>query len=69
VDEDRGCSLLQWRRHTAHYALLYMHAQLHTLMMSTLYPTYNWALKPDKFQGHTTVYHHKTELAASLTAK
>jgi hypothetical protein len=68
MDEDRGCYLLQWRSHTAHYALLYMHAQLHTLMMNTPYPTYNWALKPDNVQGHASLS-SKTELATSLTAK
>jgi len=39
-DEDRGGYLLQWQSHTAHAALLYMHAQLLSVMMSMLYPPY-----------------------------
>ena len=58
-DEDRGCYLLQWRSHTTHLALLYMHAPLQSVMMSTLYQSYNWALKPGKFQGHICISSQK----------
>ena len=55
-DEDRDCNLLQWRSHTVHPALLYMQAQLRSVMMSMLYPMYNWAaLKPGKVQDHTCI--------------
>jgi len=58
-DEDRGCYLLQWQSHTTHFALLYMHAQMRSVMMSTPYPPYNWVLKPGKVQGHTCISSQK----------
>jgi len=45
-----------------------MHAQLRSVMMSMLYPMYNWALKPGKVQGQP-VYHHNNELASSFSTK
>ena len=54
-DEDRGCYLLQWQSHTGYPALLYMHAELRSVMMSMPYPMYNSALKPGKVQSHNCI--------------
>jgi len=55
TDEDRGCYLLQWQSHTGYPALLYMHAELRSVMMSMPYPMYNSALKPGKVQSHNCI--------------